>query len=162
MDKAFQAAGVVEGLKVHGSFELLHRNAAGEILDQRTIKNLVVDVGKAGIAGLINGVVTNFYDYMAIGTGTTAAAAGDTALGTEISTSGGARALATLSRVTTTDTNDTAQFVLTYSFTGSFAVTEAGLFDASAAGNLLCRQVFSAVNVANGDSLQITWKVQIT
>lgn len=153
---------MIEGLKARGWFKLVHRNAAGEIVTEREVKNLVVTVGKAGIAGLINGVVTNFYDYIAIGTGTTAAAAGDTALETEISTNGGARALATLSRVTTSTTNDTAQFVVTFNFTGSFAVTEAGILDAASTGNLLCRQVFSAVNVVNGDSLQITWKVQIT
>lgn len=151
-----------EGLKAKGWFQLIHRNAKGEVVDAREIKNLVVTVGKAVIAGLINGVVTNFYDYIAIATGTVAAAAGDTALGTEITTNGGQRALAALSRVTTTTTNDTAQFVVTFNFTGSFAVTEARIFDAASSGNLLCRQVFSAVNVVNGDSLQITWKVQIT
>ena len=64
--------------------------------------------------------------------------------------------------MTTTVTNDTAQVTKTFTVTGTFAVTEAGLLNASSAGTLLCRQVFSAVNVLNGDSLQITWKVQNT
>lgn len=92
--------------------------------------------------------------------GGTSANAGDTTLMSEITTGGGARAAATASRVTTTVTNDTAQLLLTFNFTASFAVTESGALNASSAGTLLARQVFSAINVANGDSLQVTWKFQ--
>lgn len=152
---------LVDGLQLSGNgvFEIEHIRA-GQIIDRRKVWNLITDAGKAGVAGLINGVITDFFDYIAIGTGTTAAAAGDTTLQTEITTGGGARALATLTRVTTTVTNDTAQFVLTFAFTATFAVTEAGVLSASAAGTLLCRQVFSAVNVVSGDSLQVTYKVK--
>lgn len=123
--------------------------------------NLVTNAGKAAVAGLINGVVTDFFDFIAIGTGTTAANAADTTLETEITTNGGQRAASTNSRVTTDVTNDTAQGVLTYAFTGSFAVTESGWLSASSGGTLLCRQVFSAINVVNGDSLQVTWKIDV-
>ncbi len=151
-----------EALRLRGEFEILHlRN--GQVIDRREVKNLVVSAGKALAAGLINGALTTPAKYIAIGTGTVAPAAGDTALGTEITTGGGARAVATtLDRVTTTVTNDTARAILTFSFTASFAVTEAGLLDAASAGNLLCRQTFAAVNVVSGDSLQITWKVQVS
>ncbi len=151
--------GYLEQIGLRGYVEIAHiRN--GEVIDRREGPNLITDAGRAGVAGLINGVITDFFDYIAIGTGATAAAAGDTTLQTEITTGGGARALATLSRVTTTVTNDTAQAVLTFNFTSSFAVTEAGFLSASSAGTLLSRQVFSAVNVVNGDSLQVTWKIK--
>src|SRR3989338_3066540 len=65
------------------------------------------------------------------------------------------------SRVTTDVTNDTAQLVLTFNFTASFAVTESGVLNAASVGVLLARQTFSAINVANGDSLQVTWKFDI-
>ena len=133
----------------------------GNYAASMTISNLVVDAGKAGVAGLINGVVTNFFEYIAIGTGAVAPAAGDTALGAEISTGGGARAAGTTSRVTTDVTNDTAQIVVTFAFTSSFAVTESGVLDSAAAGTLLARQTFSAINVVNGDSLQVTWKFDV-
>lgn len=129
--------------------------------DKMVIENLVVDAGKAAVAGLINGVITNFFEYIAIGTGTVAPVAGDTALGAEITTGGGARAAGTTSRVTTDVTNDTAQVVLTYNFTASFAVTESGVFDSVSAGTMLCRQTFSVINVVNGDSLQVTWKIDV-
>lgn len=126
-------------------------------------RNLITNAGLAVVAGQINGVTTAPVTAIAIGIGTTAAAAGDTALESEITTNGGERGAATASRVTTTQTNDTAQWVKTFSFTGSFAVTEEGLLDNNTSGgNLLARQVFSAVNVASGDSLQITHKVAVT
>lgn len=140
-------------------FEL--RAPDGRLKETRTLHNLVVDAGKAGIAGLVNGVVTNFFEHIAIGTGTTAAAAGDTACQTEITTGGGARAAGTTSRVTTDTTNDTAQIQFTFAFTASFAVTESCLLDSISAGTLGARQVFAAINVANGDSLQVTWKLDV-
>ncbi|MBI4160056.1 hypothetical protein HY504_02725 [Candidatus Wolfebacteria bacterium] len=133
----------------------------GNFAERMVISNLVVDAGKAAVAGLINGVITNFFEYIAIGTGTVAPAAGDTALGAEITTGGGARAAGTTSRVTTDVTNDTAQVVLTFNFTASFAVTESGVLDSAAAGILLARQTFSAINVVSGDSLQVTWKLDV-
>ncbi len=133
----------------------------GTWADSMVVENLVVDAGKAAVAGLINGVIANFFEYIAIGTGAVAPAAGDTALGAEITTGGGARAIGTTSRVTTDVANDTAQIVLTYSFTLSFAVTESGVLDSAAAGILLCRQTFAAINVVNGDSLQVTWKIDV-
>lgn len=126
------------------------------------ISNLVTNAGMAGVASRINGAGAEAaFTYIAIGTGTTAAAAADTALEAEITTGGGARGAATASRVTTDVTNDTAQLVLTFNFTLSFAVTESGVLNAVAAGVLLARQVFSAINVVNGDSLQCTWKFDV-
>ena len=127
-----------------------------------TISNLVTDAGKAGVASRINGSGGEAaFTYIAVGTGTNAAAAGDTTLQTEITDSGLARAAATASRVTVDVTNDGARLVLTFSVTGTKAVTESGVLNASSAGVLLCRQTFSAVNVVNGDTLQVTWTIDV-
>lgn len=126
------------------------------------ISNLVTNAGMAGVASRVNGSGAEAaFTYIAIGTGTNAAAAGDTALQTEITTNGGQRASATVSRTTTDVTNDTATLVNTFTFTGSFAVTESGVFNAASTGTMLARQVFSAINVVSGDSLQITWNFDI-
>jgi hypothetical protein len=121
-----------------------------------------VDAGKAGIASRINGSGgAAAFTFIAIGTGATAAAAGDTTLQAEITTNGGQRASCSVSLVTTDVTNDTAQCVVTYTFTGGFAVTESGYLNASSAGTLLSRQTFSAINVVSGDSLSVTWKIDV-
>ncbi len=135
----------------------------GQWADSMVVKNLVTTAGKGGVASRINGAGAEAaFTYLAVGTGTTAPAAGDTTLQTEITDSGLARAAATASRVTTTTTNDTAQLDYTWSVTGTKAVTEAGALNAASSGVLLGRQTFSAVNVVNGDTLQVTYKFQLT
>lgn len=134
----------------------------GSWSSEMKLANLVTNAGKAAVASRINGSGgLAAFTYLAIGTGATAAAAGDTALQTEITTNGGARAAATASRVTTDVTNDTARLVYTWTFSGSFAVTEAGALNAASSGDLLNRQVFTAVNVVSGDSLQVTVDIDV-
>lgn len=128
----------------------------------KTLANLIPTAGKAGVASRINGDGGEAaFTYLAVGTGTTAAAAGDTALETEIVDSGLARAAATASRVTTDVTNDTAQLVKSWSVSGTKAVTECGALNAASNGTLLGRQVFSAINVVSGDTLQVTYKFDV-
>jgi hypothetical protein len=128
--------------------------------NELAIKNLITSAGKAGAASRLNGSGAEAaFTYLEVGIGTNAAAIGDTALQTAITDSGLARAAATCTRVTTTVTNDTAQLDKTWSVSGTKAVTECGIFNAGAAGVLLGRQVFTAVNVISGDSLQVIYKI---
>ena len=122
--------------------------------------NLITNAGLAVMASRFNGADSEAaVTYIALGTGATAANVTDTTLVTEISTGGGSRAAATASRQTTTVTNDTSRLLKTFSFTSSFAVTESGIFNAASSGDMAARQVFSAINVSNGDSLQVTWDI---
>jgi hypothetical protein len=119
---------------------------------------IIVNAGKAIVTNRIKGSGTE-PNYVAIGTGTTAEAATQTALVTEIET----RVLGTSTQQTTTTTNDTYQVVGTVSITGTRAITESGLFDQLAVGgNMLCRALFTVINLVSGDSLQLTWKVVMT
>jgi len=115
----------------------------------------VVNEGKELAAELLIGTGTAFSN-VAIGTGTTNFAATSTQLNNEY-----ARDTATTSTVTTDVTGDTAQFVKTFSFTESKAVTEAGVLNAAATGIMIAAQTFSAVNVASGDSLEISYKIDV-
>jgi hypothetical protein len=130
----------------------------GHMSDAKVIHNIVTNTGLAGCASRLNGAGSEAaFTWIGLGTGTTAAAVGDTTLETDITTGGGERSDATPSRVTTTVTNDTARLIETFNFTSTFAVTESGVLNAGASGVLLSRQVFSAINVDNDDSLEITW-----
>ena len=134
----------------------------GNWQSNKVIANLVTSAGAAGVASRINGSGSEAaFTYIAVGTGTGAAAAGDTTLGTETAASGLSRVAATASRVTTDVTNDTAQLTTTFTVSGTVAVTESGVLNASSNGVLLARQVFSAINVVSGDSLTITWKFDV-
>jgi len=154
----------IEALKLKGEILIIVYDKLGRVKDVRRINNLVVNVGKAQVAGLINGVVTTPFKYVAIGDGSSSSpgsctppAATDTTLGHEV-----ARASATTGRTTTNVTNDTATWSASFSFSASYSLCEAGIFDASSGGNLLARQTFSVINVASGDSLTINWKLTVS
>jgi hypothetical protein len=147
----------------HPAAQIVSWALGSYVVGGKVVKNKIVNAGLALSAGLLNGSGSpTTPTYIAVGTGTMAVAATDTALQTETSTSGLSRAAATVSLVTTNVTNDTAQWLKSFSVTGTVAVTESGVFNASSSGTMLCRQTFSAINVANGDTLQITWKVACT
>ena len=46
--------------------------------------------------------------------------------------------------------------------TGTGAITEAGILNASSSGTLLCRTVFSVVNKGSADAMTITWTVTVS
>ena len=68
------------------------------------------------------------------------------------------------SLVTTTATSDTYQVVGTLTASGTWAITEAGMFTnpASGTGDMFAYSDFAVINLASGDSIQFTWKVQMT
>lgn len=117
--------------------------------------NLVVTAGKNWVADRMSDANT-VMTHMAIGTGTTAAAAGDTALETELD-----RNVLTVSGGTVTD--NTIQYACTWAAgDGTGAITEAGILDAATGGDMLARTVFSVVNKGVADALTITWTVTVS
>ena len=158
--KALLKAGKLSPLWINRWYAPVVAPFLGSFGTSKVFGNLVTNAGLALVAGRINGSGSPAAaTYIAVGTGTTSASASDTALETESSTSGLSRAAGTVSLVTTTQTNDTAQITKDFSVTGTVAVTEFGVLNASSSGTLLCHQVFSAINVASGDTLTITWKI---
>ena len=119
---------------------------------------LLVNTGKAIVTNYLNGGAATVPKYVAWGTGAGTTALTDTTLFTET----GTRVLGTGSQVTTTTTNDTFQVVGTQTAGGTLAITNAGLFDASTAGNLFAKGDFSTINLSSGDSIQFTFKVQFS
>lgn len=113
--------------------------------------------GRAIVTNRIKGSGTE-PNYVAIGTGAGTAANTDTTLFTEVET----RTAGTSTQQTTTTTNDTYQVIGTITATATRAVTNAGLFDASSSGNLLMKGDFSTINLASGDSIQLTQKLSFS
>lgn len=91
------------------------------------------------------------FKYHANGTGTTAEASADSALETEVETRGVGSQLEGA-------TANIYKSVGTVSITGTRAITEHGLLNASSAGVLMDRSVFSAINVTSGDSIEYTYQ----
>jgi hypothetical protein len=115
------------------------------------IDNLVVTTGKGYVASRMKDATATAMSHMAIGTGSTAAAVGDTALGGE-----SARVALTSTTVSGADITYVATFG---AGTGTAAITEAAVLNASSSGTMLCRTVFAVVNKGASDSMSVTWTV---
>ena len=129
--------------------------ATGTIKDQRELKNLVVTAGKGFIASRMAAASASVMGWIAVGTDSTAAAVGNTALGTEV-----ARVATTVSGGTVS--TNTVTYVSTFpAGTGTGALVEAGIFNAASAGTMLARTVFSVVNKGAADEMTITWVITV-
>ena len=142
-----------ELVNVKGNLEVILLDENGIQKDYRKVENLVVAVGKEVIAARLLGNTLAVMSHMAVGSDATAAATGQTALGAE------------LGRVTFDSTARAANvntYIATFpAGTGTGALTEAAIFNASSTGNMLCRTTFSVVNKASGDVVVITWNVTV-
>jgi hypothetical protein len=146
---------VVEFMPVAGNVCLQLFGPDGRLKDERVVHNLVVTAGKNHIADrLSSSPGGGAMSHMAIGTGSSAAAAGDTALGTETDRN----ALTSF-----TDATNVVTYVGDWAAgdgTNS-ALREAGIFNAGAAGTMLARAVYANIDKQAADTLKITWTVTI-
>lgn len=139
-------------IKVTGELKLTLTKPDGNT-HETVVPNIVVTDGKEYIASRMKDATATAMSHMAIGTGSTAAAAGDSALGTEAGR---------VSLTSTTVTSNAVAYVATFGAgTGTGAITEAGILNASSGGDLLCRTVFSVINKGAADTLGITWTVTV-
>jgi hypothetical protein len=123
--------------------------------------SFVLDTGLAILTNRLKGSGTEPL-FVGWGTGAGTAARTDTTLFTEkdvdLSGAGPARTSGTSTQQTTNTTSDTYQVVATRTATGAGTVTNAGLFDASSAGNAFLKGDFTGIGLASGDSIQFTFK----
>ena len=140
--------------KATGKLKVEIKDKQGNVKETREIENLVVDTGLAHIASRMKDATATAMSHMGIGTGTVAAASGNTALGTEA---------ARVALTSTTVTSNAVAYVCSFGAgTGTGAITEAGILNAASGGTLLCRTVYSVVNKGASDSMTITWTVTIS
>jgi hypothetical protein len=144
---------IQENIKVKGELSIKLFGPDGELKSEKTVPNLVVTAGKGFIAGRMVGTPT-VMSHMAIGSGTNDPAPGDVALQAEL----GRRPLSS-----STASGAVVTYVATFGTTiGTGAITEAGIFNASSAGTMLCRTEFAVVNKGDSDSMSITWTITIS
>lgn len=144
-----------DSVEIRGDLKIVLRDGSGNVKEEREERNLLVNAGLNLVLDRLVGTSEAVMSHMGVGTGSTAAAAGNTALETAL----GARKALTSSTVTGSSIAYVGAWAAGES-TG--AITEAGIFNASSSGTMLCRSVFSAVNKAAADSLTITWTITVT
>lgn len=169
--RMFDKAG--KQLKIWQEFRFLHffrkhyginfpkiKFLTGYLSMSATYANLITTSGKGLLSGRTNGVGSPAAPtVMAIGKGTTPAAAGDTALEDELSADGLGRGAGTATIQTTTVANDTCRLVKSWtsSSVADVAVTEMGILNnAISGGTLLVINVFAAYTLRTGDTFEIT------
>jgi hypothetical protein len=140
---------IIDDLKLKGRLAIAIN---GETVSE--VDNIVVTTGKGYVASRMKDATATAMSHMGIGTGSTPAVAGDTALGSQ--------SVRSALTSTTVNTNEVT-YVATFSAgSGTGAITEAGIFNASSSGTMLCRTVFSVVNKGASDSMTITWTVTVS
>lgn len=144
--------------RITGRLQIILKDPNGEIKEEEVVDNLVVTVGRYHIADQMADQSEAAMSHMAIGTGSTAAAATDTALETELDRN----ALTSTTQGTGTDENKVTYIGDWAAGDGTGAITEAGIFNSASAGIMLCRTVFAVKNKGAGDTLSLTWVLTIS
>ena len=142
----------MEFIKVSGKFNIKLIGPDGLVKEERDVNNVITTAGKTFLASWLAAAsqASPFMNYIGIGTGTTSVSASDTALQTEL----------TRKATTVTSSTNVWQAVVTFNAgEGTGAISESGVLSASSSGTLLSHQVFTVINKAAADSLQITWQV---
>lgn len=157
----------VLNLPVHfGALYLRVRRADGRWIEYGLASLRVVTT--AGVNFIVdafqNTVELEILKYHGIGTGTNAEAVGDTALQTELTTQYNPDSTRATGTTTEGGGANVYRTVGTNTVDASVAITEHGILSqaATGGGTLLDRSVFSAINLASGDSLQSTFDLTVT
>ena len=144
-----------DSLKLKGELNITVKDKNGNVKESRNEKNLIVSAGLAFICARMVDANDSAMSHMAVGSGTNSPVAGDTDLQSIL----GARE----------PLDSTTHSANTVTYTSSFeagegtgAITEAGIFNASAVGTMLCRTVFPVVNKGADDTMAITWTITLS
>lgn len=145
-----------DNFSVHGAVTLVLQRKDGACIASRH-NNMVLN---GGIDFLCNAFGAgssrpNVMDHIAVGTGTTSVAAGDTRLATEL-----LRKAASYSH-----SAGTTKLTMTTTFNAGEAtgtITEAGICNASSGGIFFDRVTFPVINKGAGDVLTVTFEITLT
>lgn len=145
-----------EVVKAHGNLTVTVKDLAGNVVSQQTIHNLFVDTGLGTIKDVLRGIYDGspHVQFIAVGTGTTAAAAGDEALESEVYRQA-------ITGMTEIDGTLNVQGYLGSSEANGSTLEEAGLFNADAV--LLARALFSSgIEKTDTQTVSLSWDLTFT
>lgn len=144
-----------DDLKLRGDVAIVLKDKDGNVKDSRKIHNLVVNAGLTFICARMAGTSPAVMSHMALGSGSTSAAAGQTDL---VSILGSREALDSASA-----SSNTITYVSSFEAgEATGAVVEAGIFNAASGSTMLCRTVFAVVNKQADDTMSVTWAITLS
>lgn len=142
---------IKDSFPIKGELQILIRNTlTGEVVE-RLEKNLVVSVGKAFIASRMASNTDPVMTTMAVGTGSTAPAAGNTTLEASLVS-------VSLAVAGGTPSGNTVLYTATFGpGIGTGALVEAGIFGSV----MLSRTTFTVINKGANDEMIINWTLTV-
>ena len=144
----------IETLKATGELLIEVRNEQGQLVEKRHVPNMVVTVGKNWIVDRMLSNGSAVMSHMAVGSGNTAPALGQTALTNQ---------LARIPFNSINQVGNTVTFVAVYNAgVGTGSLTEAGIFNAATNGTMLARTTFGTLTKASGDVVTVSWTITIS
>ena len=158
LSEKLETLGLVEPLaqevRMSGEFTYWFIDEDGEsVCDPITIKNLVVDSGKAFLANRAIASGKNPISHVAIGSGTTPPAVGQTQLVAET---------ARVALSTSTSTGNVVTCAGTVpAGTGTGTVEEVALFNAATLGDMISRTLTGTITKPAGLGLQFSWTLTV-
>ena len=153
---------IQESLKIKGWYELQCFKTDGTLRWEASVKNIVTNAGKAQLALLAGDATATPFTYIGLGSSATAVVGTDTQLTAEIASGGLSRASGTVSRVTTSTTNDTYQVTKTFTASATLTVEELGVFNAASTGTMLSHALTGTKQVMSTDTIVVTYKLQFS
>jgi hypothetical protein len=154
-------------VQVGGSLSILVTDEDGSAKQELYIPNLVVNNGKNFIASRMVGTSAAIMSHMAIGIDATGEVIGNSALGNELTTGAGYTSYSRAA-ITATATNNVVTYTANFPANnpsapvGGAVLREAGIFNASSGGTMLCRTTYPIVTKLPADALSITWTITIS
>ncbi len=146
-----------EKVTVKGRLEIYMRENGGKWKLIREKENVITDVGLKQILNAILGTYGNYatFSYFAVGTGTTAPTAADTALEAEAFR----KAISGVNEDGANFRNQYVCYITTTDYVGN--ISEFGIFDASSAGNMLNRITFLTFYKSDTQDLRFDYYLEI-
>jgi hypothetical protein len=146
------------GMKLKGKYFIKLYGPDGQLKDERIGYNVICTDGKEMLAAFLASAAASATKWdthhMAVGTGTGAEDAANTALGTEV-----VRTTATA----TYTSGAIVEFKATFTTgTAAGAITEYGLLSSSTGGTLLSRDKEDVINVGADDTLTVTAQITLS
>ncbi len=142
-----------DNITIKGIIHFILKGPNGKVKLDVWEDNLVVTTGKYHVADQMADRGQAAMSHMAVGTGTTPAVGGDTALETELDRN----ALTSTTQGTGANAHKVTYTCNWPAGDGTGAITEAAIFNSGSAGDMLSHSVFPVKNKGAADTLTMNW-----
>ena len=148
---------VNDGVLATGEILLQLFDKNGRLKQEVRTPNIVTDLGRSHLANQLSLVaIASPISYIAIGSGS-----GQVVSDQELDNELGRGVISSVSQGTGDEAHKVIYVAEVEQNVGTGTITEAGLFNASTGGTMVCYKEFTAIEKTITDSLVITWKIAI-